>query len=210
MNDLKTVAEGAGPIAAAVLANDQDIDGDTLKITAKTNGAKGTVVITGGGTGLTYDPGPLKDGMDTFTYTVSDGHGGTDIATVLVTITPDTAAPVLSGLTQSMPSQTLATNTANTVKVDLAWTASDVGSGVVSYQLQVSVDGGTYTTITLPTATTRTMQRTLRDRPRVSLPGAGHGRRRQRQLVRHLDDHHVESIPGQQLAGGVQRRLDAR
>ena len=65
-------------------------------ITAKTNGAKGTVAITGGGTGLTYDPAPLKNGTDTFTYTVSDGHGGTDTATVLVTITPDTAAPVVA------------------------------------------------------------------------------------------------------------------
>ena len=33
--------EGDGPIAVPVLANDQDIDGDVLKISAKTNGSPG-------------------------------------------------------------------------------------------------------------------------------------------------------------------------
>ena len=60
---------------------------------AKTNGAHGTVAITGGGTGLTYDPRQLYYGTDVFTYTLSDGHGGTDSATVLLTITKDTTKP---------------------------------------------------------------------------------------------------------------------
>jgi len=161
VNDQKTVPEGAGATAVAVLANDTDVDGDTLTITGKTNGTKGTVAITGGGTGITYDPAALQSGTDTFTYTVNDGHGRTDTATVLVTITPDTAAPVLSGLTQALPSQILATNTANTVKVDLRWAGTDAGSGVASYQLQASVNGGTYATISLASATATTTQRTL-------------------------------------------------
>jgi Big-like domain-containing protein len=47
------------------------------------------VAITGGGTGLTYDPQANKHGGDTFTYTISDGHGGFDTATVEVTIARD-------------------------------------------------------------------------------------------------------------------------
>ena len=51
-----SVPESAGATALAVMANDTDPDGDTLTIIAKTNGAHGTVAITGGGTGLTYNP----------------------------------------------------------------------------------------------------------------------------------------------------------
>jgi hypothetical protein len=159
VNDLATVKEGDGAIAVPVLSNDQDIDGDTLKITAKTNGAKGTVTITGGGTGLTYDPAALKEGSDTFTYTVSDGHGGTDTATVLVTITPDSAAPVITNLLETLVAQTLPTNTTNTVNIGLSWTGSDPGSGIKSYQLQVSINGGTYTNLALSSATATSSSR---------------------------------------------------
>ena len=161
VNDQATVNEGDGPKAVAVLGNDQDLDGDVLKITAVTNGSLGTVAITGGGTGLTYDPKSLASGSDTFTYTVSDGHGGSDTATVLVTITPDTAAPVLSSLKQGIAAQTLATNTANTTKVDLTWAGSDPGSGVTSYLLQASVDGGPFSSISLSSPTATTSTRTL-------------------------------------------------
>ena len=68
-----TVPESAGPRALAVLANDIEYDGETLHIIAKTNGAHGIVAITGGGTGLTYDPNQLYSGTDVFTYTISTG-----------------------------------------------------------------------------------------------------------------------------------------
>ena len=92
-----TVPESAGPTNLLVLDNDTDIDGDTLTIVSKTNGAHGVVTITGGGTGLTYDPNQLYVGTDVFTYTVSDGHGGTDPATVLLTVVKDTVKPVATG-----------------------------------------------------------------------------------------------------------------
>ncbi len=91
-----TVPESAGATALAVGTNDTDADGDTLTITGTTNGAHGTVAITGGGTGLTYDPVQLYYGNDVFTYTVSDGHGGTDSATVLVTVVKDTVKPAVA------------------------------------------------------------------------------------------------------------------
>ena len=84
---------GANPID--VLANDTDPDaGDTLTITAVTQGANGAVAITGGGTGLTYTPNAGYVGTDTFTYTIADGNGGTDTATVTVTVTNVNDAPV--------------------------------------------------------------------------------------------------------------------
>ena len=56
VNDTKTVAEDSGANTIDVLANDTDVDGGAKTITAVTQPANGTVVITGGGTGLTYQP----------------------------------------------------------------------------------------------------------------------------------------------------------
>ena len=56
VDDVATVARDAAATAVGVLGNDTDVENDPLQITGKTNGAHGTVAITGGGTGLTYDP----------------------------------------------------------------------------------------------------------------------------------------------------------
>ncbi|HET7030704.1 MAG TPA: Ig-like domain-containing protein [Candidatus Limnocylindrales bacterium] len=85
-DDSLTVLEDAAATAVAVVQNDTDVEGDALTITGATNGAKGSVVVTGSGTGLTYRPNANANGSDSFTYTISDGHGGTDNATVHVTI----------------------------------------------------------------------------------------------------------------------------
>ena len=92
--DSLTVGRNAPATAVNVLGNDTDADLDTLTITAKADGAKGSVVITGGGTGLTYHPTTDATGADSFTYTISDGHGGTDTGTVSVTINDTNTAPV--------------------------------------------------------------------------------------------------------------------
>ena len=57
-DDTATVDEDSGANAVNVLLNDSfapDV-GETLTITAVTQGAHGSVVITGGGTGLTFAP----------------------------------------------------------------------------------------------------------------------------------------------------------
>ena len=70
-----------------VLMNDSDPDGDSLTITSLTQGMYGAVTQSSPGQ-LTYTPiGPTMPGMvDSFTYTISDGHGGAATATVSVTI----------------------------------------------------------------------------------------------------------------------------
>jgi hypothetical protein len=86
--DTLTAAEDSGANAVNVLANDTDAEGDTLTINAVTQGAHGLVVITGGGTGLTYSPTPDFNGSDAFTYTIDDGNGGTATGNVSVVVTP--------------------------------------------------------------------------------------------------------------------------
>ena len=77
-----------------VRANDVDIDGDTLLVTTLSPAAShGTVACLGGG-GCSYTPVADYSGPDSFQYTISDGHGGTDTATVNITVTPENTAPV--------------------------------------------------------------------------------------------------------------------
>ena len=71
--------------------NDTDADSDALTVTAKTNGAYGTVAILNGGTQVKYTrtsnfPGTNQTVTDAYTYTVSDGRGGTAVGTVNVSI----------------------------------------------------------------------------------------------------------------------------
>ena len=56
VDDTATVVEDAAATAIDVLANDTDVDGGPDPIASVTQPANGTVVITGGGAGLTYQP----------------------------------------------------------------------------------------------------------------------------------------------------------
>lgn len=81
-----TTANAAAPTAAPdststnsltaktinVLTNDSGDAGKTLTVTDKTNGAHGTVACTTAGA-CTYTPAAAWAGLDSFTYTVSDG-----------------------------------------------------------------------------------------------------------------------------------------
>jgi arylsulfatase A-like enzyme len=67
-----------------VLANDTDVDGGALTVTAVTNGAHGTATTNGVTVTYTHDGSAATS--DTFSYTVSDGVGGTDTGLVTVTV----------------------------------------------------------------------------------------------------------------------------
>ncbi|MDH5293369.1 MAG: cadherin-like domain-containing protein, partial [Acidimicrobiia bacterium] len=71
-------------VVVDVLANDTDVNGDTLSVDSVTQGSNGSVVNNG--TDVTYTPNASYNGTDSFTYTVSDGNGGTDTATVTVSV----------------------------------------------------------------------------------------------------------------------------
>jgi Ca2+-binding RTX toxin-like protein len=79
-------------VRVAVLANDSDVDGDSLAVTGA-SAANGTVTINSNNT-IDYRPNANFNGTDTVTYTVSDGKGGTATATVAVTVNPVNDAPV--------------------------------------------------------------------------------------------------------------------
>ena len=90
--DAATTAEDT-PVSIAVLANDTDVDGDSLSVTTVSVPAHGSAAANLDGT-ITYTPAANYNGTDTFTYAISDGHGGTSGATVTVTVTGVNDAPV--------------------------------------------------------------------------------------------------------------------
>ena len=77
------------------------------------------------------------------------------------TTPPDTIAPTAKAPTHKFT--TLSTLGTTTVPVKLTWSATDNpgGSGIASYQLQQSVNGGAYTNVALPSATATTISRSL-------------------------------------------------
>ena len=79
--------------AAKLLFNDTDADGDTLAVLSVSSpSAQGKSVTLADGV-VTYAAGDFY-GVDTFTYTASDGFGGTAQGTVTVTVSAGTTGSV--------------------------------------------------------------------------------------------------------------------
>jgi subtilisin family serine protease len=101
-DDAATTAEDA-PVSILVLANDGDPDGDALSVTDVGQPANGSTVLDPSGTAIQYTPAPAFSGGDSFAYSISDGEGGSDTATVSVTVTavndPPAANPVSASTT---------------------------------------------------------------------------------------------------------------
>jgi VCBS repeat-containing protein len=76
-----------------VLANDSDVDDDTLSVSLVTGPVYGSLTLNADGS-FTYTPGAHYNGSDSFTYQVDDGNGDTAEATATITITPVADAPV--------------------------------------------------------------------------------------------------------------------
>ena len=85
-DDSKTVLEDSNDNQIDVLSNDVDIDGDDLDVTGVTQPPHGTATYTA--SYVYYTPDDDYSGSDQFSYTISDGHGGTDSATIAITVTP--------------------------------------------------------------------------------------------------------------------------
>jgi hypothetical protein len=140
VDDAATVTEDDPATAINVLANDTDIDGGPISISSASNPAGGTVVITGGGTGLTYEPDLnfCNDGSptDDFTYTLAPG-GST--ATVEVTVTcvddPPVAVDDAATVTEDDPATSIGVLANDTDidggPIDVSSTSDPAGGTVV-------------------------------------------------------------------------------
>ncbi len=95
LDDTVTTDEDTPVTTGNVLANDSDPDGDTLSVSGvESRSAQGGSVVDNGDGTFTYTPPAGFSGSDSFGYTVADGNGGEDRATVRVTVNAVNHPPV--------------------------------------------------------------------------------------------------------------------
>ncbi|MDZ7813043.1 MAG: Ig-like domain-containing protein [Ideonella sp.] len=102
VNDNATVAQD-GSVTIAVLSNDSDPEGDTLSVSAVGSANQGVATLNADGR-ITYVPNAGFTGVDSFSYTIADGKGGSSTAQVTVTVqagAPDLLASADTGLSNS-------------------------------------------------------------------------------------------------------------
>ena len=81
--------------SVGVLANDTDAEADPLTVVDHSGATHGNVWCTTGGSCTYQSTDPLFAGGDSFTYALSDGHGGSVTGTVTVTVA-ENAQPVVT------------------------------------------------------------------------------------------------------------------
>ncbi|MCI5061675.1 MAG: cadherin-like domain-containing protein, partial [Algiphilus sp.] len=104
-------------VTISVLDNDSDEDGDQLTVTLETQASNGTAVVNSDGT-VTYTPDANFSGNDSFTYSVSDGNGGSDTANVNITVNSVNDAPVANAQTVATDEDVAAVITPDAMDVD--------------------------------------------------------------------------------------------
>ncbi len=86
VNDRVVTEPDMAVVFDRVLANDTDREGGTLTLDSYTLPGSGQLSYDGATSTFTYTPNAEFTGIDAFTYTVSDGRGGTDDGTVVITV----------------------------------------------------------------------------------------------------------------------------
>ena len=97
--DTATMDEDAAPISIDVLANDSDVDGDSLVISNVTADVGTATIINNQ---IQYTPAANANGVATVTYTASDNNGGTASSTLAITVAPINDAPAATADTATM------------------------------------------------------------------------------------------------------------
>ncbi|WP_448661655.1 beta strand repeat-containing protein [Sphingomonas sp. CJ20] len=158
VNDTFSVAEDT-PVTFDVRANDTDPDGNALTVTAINGTAITTtspVAVTGGSVSLgadgrlTFTPAANYTGSPSFTYTVSDGHGGTANGTVSGTVTPVNDAPVAVSDTFTTAEDTPVTINVRANDTDAdgdTLTVTAVNGTAINANTPVAVTGGVVTLV---------------------------------------------------------------
>jgi len=120
-----------------VLANDTDSDGDALSIDGIPTANNGTVTVNTDGS-LNYTPNPNFNGVDTITYTVTDGTA-IDIGTVNVSVASVNDVPVAN------PDTANATEDQPLTNIDVLSNDSDVENDPLSIVGTPMAEHGTVT-----------------------------------------------------------------
>ncbi len=133
-DDQFALQAGSSDNVLDVLANDSDLDGDTLTLTAVGTPANGQVQISG--SVLTYTPAAGFTGSDSFSYTVDDGFGGQAQANVSIVISEANENPVAGADTAS-------TRAGQAVSIDVLANDSDADGDSLSVSAFSQAANGT-------------------------------------------------------------------
>ncbi|WP_157359932.1 tandem-95 repeat protein [Caldimonas brevitalea] len=155
VNDAPVVADSHmtvdedGVLRVDPLAGSSDVDGDALAAAIVAGPAHGSVSVNADGS-FSYTPVADFNGSDSFTYRVSDGQGGSELATVTLTVVPVNDAPVVAGrhLTVSEDGALHIDPLAGATDVDGDALTAAVVAGPAHGSLSVNADGSfTYTPV---------------------------------------------------------------
>jgi len=128
------------PVTVAVLANDHGGGNDGAVLTLATatlaDPSRGSVAVNADGT-LTFTPAANVVGPVTIGYTVSDGHGGTDSATVTITVGTNTPPEGADGV------RTIGEDSAYTVTTaDVGFSDADAGQSLANVRIDALPGAG--------------------------------------------------------------------
>lgn len=123
------------PASGGLLANDGDVDGDSLTAALVTDAAHGEVALAADGS-FVYTPDADYFGADSFTYRANDGAVDSGVATVALTVTPVNDAPVADD-------ETLTVAEDSSGSVDVLVGDSDVEGDALSVSSVTDGDHGT-------------------------------------------------------------------
>src|SRR5262249_44797878 len=79
--------------APGLLANDTDVEGDSLSAVLVSGPSHGSLTLNANGS-FTYAPAANYNGSDSFTYKANDGQDDSNVATVAINIAPVNDPPV--------------------------------------------------------------------------------------------------------------------
>ncbi|HPQ94322.1 MAG: IPTL-CTERM sorting domain-containing protein [Thiothrix sp.] len=137
-DDSASAGQGV-PVTINVLANDTDANGDTLDIESFTQPPNGSVEQVG--KDLVYTSSASFIGTDTFTYTVTDGKGGTDTAQVTFTVSADGGSS--SNTAPVVANDSASTTSGSAVSVAVLANDSDAEGDTLSISNYTDGDFGT-------------------------------------------------------------------
>ncbi len=131
--------------ALGVLGNDDPVDGDSLTaslVSGPSNAASFTLNTDGS---FSYSPTANYNGPDSFVYRASDGNGGSDTATVNLTVDPVNDAPYAdAGADQTVTA-------GDTAQLDGSG-SGDIDGDSYSYSWNLSTPSGSSATLDNPSA----------------------------------------------------------
>ena len=135
--------------APGVLANDTDIDGDTLSAILVSGPVHGTVALNANGS-LSYTPAANWSGTDSFTYKVNDGTADSNAATVTITVASVNDPPTTTGI----PPVTVLEDAAPT-SVNLTNSFADVEDGAagLTYSVVGNTNAGLFSSVSVSAGT---------------------------------------------------------